>query len=235
MSWCYVRGFMGNFVVYSECFLVPVWLVSKFSWGPGSDGLHFALFDSTTNTSTMSAFRQLCSSISKQRLQIPRRLVLQTSNRFYSISFNRPAPPPLPPKEQQEYEELIRSASTADVPNFTAADVSIKRSDDSLHPDARPPLKAEFEGDVNPVTGERGGPKQEPLRHGDWSFGGRATDFWWFNGGPIWRVILRGDALKVCNHFDVDCEVVMFRTFMQIWYQVNQHLRNEIFVFSPIV
>ena len=36
----------------------------------------------------------------------------------------------------------------------------------------------EFEGDVNPKTGERGGPKQDPLRHGtDWSFNGRVTDF----------------------------------------------------------
>ncbi|KAK3396882.1 hypothetical protein B0T20DRAFT_355814 [Sordaria brevicollis] len=38
----------------------------------------------------------------------------------------------------------------------------------------------EFEGDVNPKTGEVGGPKNEPLRwgaSGDWSFNGRATDF----------------------------------------------------------
>ncbi|KAK4245745.1 hypothetical protein C7999DRAFT_33888 [Corynascus novoguineensis] len=38
----------------------------------------------------------------------------------------------------------------------------------------------EFEGDRNPVTGEVGGPKNEPLRWGsagDWSFNGRVTDF----------------------------------------------------------
>ncbi|KAL2160724.1 hypothetical protein VTH06DRAFT_921, partial [Thermothelomyces fergusii] len=38
----------------------------------------------------------------------------------------------------------------------------------------------EFEGDRNPVTGEIGGPKNEPLRwgsQGDWSFNGRVTDF----------------------------------------------------------
>ena len=38
----------------------------------------------------------------------------------------------------------------------------------------------EFEGDVNPKTGEVGGPKNEPLRWGaggDWSFNGRVTDF----------------------------------------------------------
>lgn len=35
----------------------------------------------------------------------------------------------------------------------------------------------EFEGDVNPKTGEMGGPKQDPLKHNDWSFNGRVTDF----------------------------------------------------------
>ncbi|OIW25684.1 DUF1674-domain-containing protein [Coniochaeta ligniaria NRRL 30616] len=38
----------------------------------------------------------------------------------------------------------------------------------------------EFEGETNPVTGEVGGPKNEPLRWGgggDWSYNGRVTDF----------------------------------------------------------
>ena len=35
----------------------------------------------------------------------------------------------------------------------------------------------EFEGNVNPKTGEVNGPKQDPTRHGDWSFNGRVTDF----------------------------------------------------------
>ncbi|KAB5528037.1 hypothetical protein GE09DRAFT_1150070 [Coniochaeta sp. 2T2.1] len=38
----------------------------------------------------------------------------------------------------------------------------------------------EFEGEVNPKTGEVGGPKNEPLRwggKGDWSYNGRVTDF----------------------------------------------------------
>lgn len=50
------------------------------------------------------------------------------------------------------------------------------------HPDAPVPLAAEFDGDVNPATGERGGPKREPVRRwirdeGDWSFKGRVSDF----------------------------------------------------------
>ncbi|KAF7535793.1 hypothetical protein G7054_g5055 [Neopestalotiopsis clavispora] len=38
----------------------------------------------------------------------------------------------------------------------------------------------EFEGEINPKTGEVGGPKNEPLRWGsagDWSYNGRVTDF----------------------------------------------------------
>ena len=38
----------------------------------------------------------------------------------------------------------------------------------------------EFEGEVNPKTGEVGGPKNDPLRWGaggDWSYNGRTTDF----------------------------------------------------------
>lgn len=54
---------------------------------------------------------------------------------------------------------------------------------EELHPDVRRGAKPEFEGDVNPKTGEVGGPKNEPLRwgstgdRGDWSYNGRVTDF----------------------------------------------------------
>ncbi len=49
-----------------------------------------------------------------------------------------------------------------------------------LHPAVRRGAKPEFEGDVNPKTGEVGGPKNEPLRWGsagEWSYNGRTTDF----------------------------------------------------------
>ncbi|EJD37220.1 hypothetical protein AURDEDRAFT_92423 [Auricularia subglabra TFB-10046 SS5] len=76
---------------------------------------------------------------------------------------NRPGPPPLPAAEQREFEELVKAADSANAP--------------LLHPDARPKPAPEFEGETNPRTGEIGGPKREPTTHGDWSFGGRATDF----------------------------------------------------------
>lgn len=72
-------------------------------------------------------------------------------------------------------EELIRSAAT--LSSSAAAGALAAGSNPDLHPDARVKPPPEFEGDTNPATGEVGGPKREPLRHGDWSFGGRATDF----------------------------------------------------------
>ncbi|KAJ6440692.1 Extragenic suppressor of kinetochore protein 1 [Purpureocillium lavendulum] len=63
------------------------------------------------------------------------------------------------------------SASTATTTEEAQADVN-----QGLFRGAPP----EFEGDVNPKTGEVGGPKNEPLRWGgggDWSYNGRVTDF----------------------------------------------------------
>ncbi|KAI9060275.1 hypothetical protein FKP32DRAFT_1760532 [Trametes sanguinea] len=74
----------------------------------------------------------------------------------------RPAPPPLPREQQREFEELVRAAQ-APLANSSRVDPSEKEADMAMHPDARAPIVAEFEGDVNPVTGEKGGPKREPL------------------------------------------------------------------------
>ncbi|KAK1728504.1 uncharacterized protein BDZ83DRAFT_534996, partial [Colletotrichum acutatum] len=67
-----------------------------------------------------------------------------------------PAPPRLPADQQAEFERLQRQASVSSA------------------------FQHLFEGDVNPRTGEVGGPKREPLRWGsggDWSYNGRVTDF----------------------------------------------------------
>lgn len=93
------------------------------------------------------------------------------------ISLNRPAPLPLPREDQREFEESQRRAQTPLVP-------SSSQDSSSSHPDAPQPVKPEFDGDVNPVTGEKGGPKREPVKRwsadpgGDWSFKGRVSDFW---------------------------------------------------------
>ena len=90
--------------------------------------------------------------------------------------YSRPGPPPLPAAEQREFEELVRKAQT---PAASTEPAPLVKSGNELHPDARRPIQPQFVGDVNPTTGERGGPKQEPVPEGraDWSYGGRVTDF----------------------------------------------------------
>jgi len=87
--------------------------------------------------------------------------------RTLSLNRPRPSPHPLPKSDQREFEELVRKADL----NPSA----------DLHPDARKPVKPGFDGEVNPETGEKGGPKREPIgrwgNQGDWSFNGRVSDF----------------------------------------------------------
>ena len=146
------------------------------------------------------------------RLLLPKFLL--PSRRFFSNSSTRPAfatgpaPPRLPPKEQEEFERLQRASTGAfSQPKHIApessprprpqinqspaskteealnARVEAKGQGEELHPDIKRGAKPEFEGDVNPKTGEVGGPKNEPLRwgstgeKGDWSYNGRVTDF----------------------------------------------------------
>ncbi|WBW71571.1 mitochondrial respiratory chain complex II assembly factor 4 Sdh8 [Schizosaccharomyces osmophilus] len=73
--------------------------------------------------------------------------------------FKRPSPPPLGKEEQEEWNRLQKESSQKPV------DVA-----------QRTRLR-DFEGNVNPETGEVGGPKKEPTIHGDYSYGGRVTDF----------------------------------------------------------
>ncbi|KAF7505035.1 hypothetical protein GJ744_001489 [Endocarpon pusillum] len=80
-----------------------------------------------------------------------------TSSEIHSQS-----PPPV--EEEQEMKRVIEA----------------KGSGEELHPAVRRGAMPEFDGDVNPKTGEVGGPKNEPLRWGsagEWSYNGRTTDF----------------------------------------------------------
>lgn len=109
-------------------------------------------------------------------IRTPARVFRPLARSTRSVSLNRPSPPPLPLKDQREFEELLRKAQTPlAVPD---PDLGV-----TAHPDARPPVTPEFEGDINPNTGEKGGPKREPVKRwaadpgGDWSFKGRVSDF----------------------------------------------------------
>src|ERR1044071_1830664 len=74
---------------------------------------------------------------------------------------SRPAPVPLAnPQEQKEFEELVRK-------NQGSFTTQVEEQLSFTHPDLRKKPSPQFEGDKNPETGEIGGPKQDPLTHGD--------------------------------------------------------------------
>ena len=87
-----------------------------------------------------------------------------------------PAPLPLGnPAEEQEFQSLLKQHAQKEA-----------LEQGKKHPDALDPLPS-FENDVNPATGERGGPQgPEPtryalsrliIRYGDWERKGRVYDF----------------------------------------------------------
>lgn len=101
-----------------------------------------------------------------------------------SIFEKGPSPPQLPRKEQKEFEDSVKKANTQmiiDEYNEKAGVKSSETSKSEFKHDVSSPITTktvpEFEGNVNPKTGEVNGPKQDPTRHGDWSFNGRVTDF----------------------------------------------------------
>jgi hypothetical protein len=137
-------------------------------------------------------------------VRTPRALSRHTLYRSAS-TFGGPAPPRLPKEEQERFEQLQRESTGAfSQPKTTEVKEEVVRlraqvnqspdsssgeaqggadakpipKGDEFHPNMRRGAPPEFEGDVNPKTGEVGGPKNEPLRwKGDWSYNGRVTDF----------------------------------------------------------
>ena len=108
------------------------------------------------------------------RLPLPRALFLRRSThiRYASDFASRPAPPKLPASEQAEFERLQREAAVSSAFQPSAdqenASSSTQPAAEGEETDVNPALfrgaKPEFQGDVNPKTGEVGGPKNEPLR-----------------------------------------------------------------------
>lgn len=121
--------------------------------------------------------------------QVVRNRVAFIGVRSYAAKFGTeytPGPPKLPKAQQEEFEKLQKKANSQ---------IAIEEYNEQIKQNGaasstpKEPLSdldktfqyfktvPEFEGDVNPETGEVGGPKQNPTRHGDWSFNGRVTDF----------------------------------------------------------
>lgn len=88
------------------------------------------------------------------------------------------------PRPQINQSPATTAAEKEDIKLAAAnARVSATGMGEELHPDYRSVAKPDFEGEINPKTGEVGGPKNDPLKwgssgqNGDWSYNGRATDF----------------------------------------------------------
>ncbi|KAI1345803.1 hypothetical protein F5Y01DRAFT_299478 [Xylaria sp. FL0043] len=153
---------------------------------------------------TLSHLRPTASSASRSSLSSSSSFPAIQSFRNASTFESAPSPPRLPADEQAEFERLQRTANTQEgfnatsTPDFSpqtrpnpqtptepsAAVLSQNTQDvqdiDKPNTPLRKGAPPEFEGDVNPRTGEVGGPKNEPLRwgaNGDYSFNGRVTDF----------------------------------------------------------
>ncbi|KAL8365377.1 hypothetical protein RB595_004262 [Gaeumannomyces hyphopodioides] len=116
------------------------------------------------------------------RLRTPLHLFLRPSSTFAP----GPAPPRLPAAEQAEFERLQHEAASVgdailpELPEAAAAAAAAGPEEPTTSGGIRRGAPPEFDGDVNPKTGEVGGPKNEPLRWGaggDYSFNGRVTDF----------------------------------------------------------
>jgi hypothetical protein len=102
----------------------------------------------------------------------------------------RVGPPSLPRAEQEEFEALVRAAGAGQsgLPDAETIKSALKASTSALvkeekqqptqeHPDLRKHAPVQFEGEVNPQTGEVGGPKRDPFYagDGDWQYSGRVT------------------------------------------------------------
>ncbi|KAI9723212.1 MAG: hypothetical protein M1812_001094 [Candelaria pacifica] len=81
-----------------------------------------------------------------------------------------------------QHKSTAQTSSESSDQDLSAVNARVQATGDGeeLHPDIRRGVKPDFEGEINPKTGEVGGPKNEPLRWGgdvDWSYNGRVTDF----------------------------------------------------------
>jgi hypothetical protein len=94
-----------------------------------------------------------------------------------------PASPASPSRPQINQSPDSAASSSSEGPEVRFENGKAIKRGEEFHPNMRRGAPPEFEGDVNPKTGEVGGPKNEPLRWGstgktgDWSYNGRVTDF----------------------------------------------------------
>ncbi|KAK3952991.1 hypothetical protein QBC32DRAFT_340003 [Pseudoneurospora amorphoporcata] len=111
-----------------------------------------------------------------ERLQAAAEAALYTHTTIPNLSQQNPATPASPENNPKHVTEPAGESTVAAQTQAPVIEDAAQTFSGGIRKGAPP----EFEGDVNPKTGEVGGPKNEPLRwgaSGDWSFNGRVTDF----------------------------------------------------------
>lgn len=120
-----------------------------------------------------------------ERLQKASTGAFSTPRPSVTVNATASTSPSSPSRPRPQINQSPASAASAEEIEIAAVNARIDATGEGeeLHPDVRRGARPEFEGDINPKTGEVGGPKNEPLRwgssgdRGDWSYNGRVTDF----------------------------------------------------------
>lgn len=123
----------------------------------------------------------------KEEQELFEKLQRQSTGAFSQPKPEEPAPTSTSTSTSQPSLRM-RINQSPDSSSETAGEIRFEngkeiKKGEEFHPNMRRGAPPEFEGDVNPKTGEVGGPKNEPLRwgsgegRGDWSYNGRVTDF----------------------------------------------------------
>ena len=135
-----------------------------------------------------SAFGGLRAGAAPPRLPKEEQEIFEALQKQSTGAFSTPRSPPKinqspdsTPTEQAQAQNVVsdRTSKLSDASEFKKV-IEARGKGEELHPNVRRGAPPEFEGDVNPKTGEVGGPKNEPLRWGaagEWAYNGRTTDF----------------------------------------------------------
>lgn len=148
------------------------------------ESLHSALFASPYTSKYIQPCFNMMNRLITLRSTLPRSLsnissfrTISTSTlKFSQPTFNKPGPPLLSRTEQKDFDELQRKVNApakGETAEYTQGEdggiimsKNVTEEKLTMHPDFRTKPSPEFEGATNPVTGEVGGSKVEPLRYG---------------------------------------------------------------------
>ncbi|KAB8346330.1 hypothetical protein FH972_023374 [Carpinus fangiana] len=144
---------------------------------------HLRLLHTTRTAATAWSPGPAPPRLPKEEQEIFEQLQKDSTGAFSTPTSQRESPDARPNVEPRVKEAGSEESWKANALEEMRARIRAKGDGEELHPNVRRGAAPEFEGDVNPKTGEVGGPKNDPIRwgsdeqKGDWSYNGRVTDF----------------------------------------------------------